>query len=75
MRAFWSVRETRGGQIVPMTDSGLWMLKFFIPAQQTVPSSAKIWDVSEVAETHSLALGGFTSDRGQNEKKNLGWKS
>ena len=31
-------------------------------------SSAKIWDLSEVTEAHSLALGGFRSDQGQNEK-------
>ena len=31
-------------------------------------SSAKIWDLSVVTEAHTLASGGFKSDRGQNEK-------
>ena len=31
--------------------------------------SAKIWDLIEVAEAHTLASGGTGSDRGQNEKK------
>ena len=29
--------------------------------------SAKVWDIDEVAEAHSLASGGFGSDRGQSE--------
>jgi hypothetical protein len=37
--------------------------------------SAKIWDLIEVAETYTLASGGFESDRGQNEKKILGKNS
>ena len=28
----------------------------------------KIWDLIEVAETYTLASGGFQSDQGQNEK-------
>ena len=28
------------------------------------------WDLSEVAEAHTLASGGIGSDQGQNEKKN-----
>jgi hypothetical protein len=36
--------------------------------------SAKIWDIGEVAEAHSLASGGFGSDQGQSEK-NLRRKS
>ena len=30
-------------------------------------SSAKIWDLIEVAEAHTLASGGIGSDQGQNE--------
>ena len=31
--------------------------------------SPKFWNLSEVIEAHSLASGGYGSDRGQNEKK------
>ena len=73
MRAFWSVKEAGGGQNDPLRDSGLWMLQFLpqINKQYLIwklTSSAKIWDLSEVTEAHSLASGGFGSDRGQNEK-------
>ena len=31
--------------------------------------SAKVWDIIEVAEAHSLASRGFRSDQGQSEKQ------
>ena len=73
MRAFWSVKDAGGVQKWPLRDSGLWMLQFSSKLNNQYPiwkltSSAKIWDLSKVTEAHSLASGGFGSDRGQNEK-------
>ena len=74
MRAFWSVKDAGGGQNDPLRNSGLWML--IISSQLNkkyliwkLTYSAKIWDLIEVAEAHTMASGGIGSDRGQNEKK------
>ena len=79
MRAFWSVKDAGGGQNDPLRDSGLWTLQFWYWSNKhcfiwKLASSAKIWDLIEVAEAHSLASGGIGSDQGQNEK-NLRQKS
>ena len=63
----------------PLRDSGLWMLQFSFQHNKQyfiwkLTFSAKIWDIGEVAEAHSLASGGFGSDQGQSEK-NLRRKS
>jgi hypothetical protein len=75
MRAFWSVKDVGGGGVQkwPLRNSGLWRLQFSSQLNKQYPkykptSSAKIWDLNEVIESHSLASGGFRSDRGQNEK-------
>ena len=74
MGAFWSVKDVwGGGQKCPLRDSGLWMLQFSSQHNKQyfiwkLTFSAKIWDISEVAEAHSLASGGFGSDQGQREK-------
>ena len=79
MRAFWSVKDAGGVQKCPVRDGGLWMLQFSSKLNKQyliwkLTSSAKIWDLIEVAEAHTLASGGIGSDWGQNEK-NLRRKS
>jgi hypothetical protein len=74
MRAFWSVKEAGVVQRCPVRDSGLWMLQFSFQLNKQyliwkLKSSAKIWDLSEVIEAHSLASGGFGIVQGQKEKK------
>ena len=73
MQAFWSVKDA-GGQNDPLRDSGLRMLIFSTQLNKQyliwkLTYSAKIWDIIEVAEAHTLASGGIRSDWGQNEKK------
>ena len=77
MQAFWSLKDAGGWGGPKVPTKRLWSLdaSIFIPAQQTIKQyfmwkltfSAKIWDIDEVAEAHSLASGGFGSDRGQSE--------
>ena len=60
MRAFWSVKEAGGVQKCPVRDGGLWMLQFSSKLNKQyliwkLTSSAKIWDLIEVAEAHTLA--------------------
>ena len=79
MRAFWSVKDAGGVQKCPVRDGDLWMLQFSSKLNKQyliwkLTSSAKIWDLIEVAEAHTLASGGIGSDWGQNEK-NLRRKS
>ena len=60
------------GQNDPLRDSVLWTLQFWSNKHCFIwelASSAKIWDLIEVAEAHSLASGGIGSDRGQTKKK------
>ena len=64
----------RGVQNGPLRENGLWMLQFLSKLNKQyliwkLTYSAKIWDLIEVAEAHTLASGGTGSDRGQNEKK------
>ena len=71
---FGQLRMRGGGQNDPLRDSSLWMLIFLLQLNKQyliwkLASSAKIWDLIEVAEAHSLASGGIGSDRGQSEKK------
>ena len=54
-------------------ESGLWMLQFSFKLNKQyfiwkLIYSAKIWDLIEVAEAHTLASEGIGSDRGQNKK-------
>ena len=72
MQAFWSVKDAGVVQKCPVRDSGLWMLQFLLQINKQyliwkLTSSAKIWNLSEVAEAHSLASGGFTEVK---KKKN-----
>ena len=69
-RCWWSVKEAGVVQKCPVRDSGLWTLQFSSKLNKQyliwkLKSSAKIWDVIEVTEGQSLALGGFEIDRGQ----------
>ena len=76
---FGQLRRRGGVQNDPLRDSGLWMLQFLSQLNKQcliwkLTSLAKIWDLSEVTEAHSLASEHFRSERGQNEK-NLRRKS
>ena len=70
---FGPLRRRGGGQNDPLRDSRLWTLQFWYWSNKhcfiwKLASSAKIWDLIEVAEAHSLASGGIGSDRGQMKK-------
>ena len=69
--SYWGGGGVQNG---PLRERGLWMLQFSFKLNKQyliwkLTYSAKIWDLIEVAEAHTLASGGIGSDWGQNKKK------